>query len=593
MRFLALSAPAAYALLAGVALVIVLLHLLRPPRPRLLVPSMLVWARTVRARKRPVTRRLLALLLALGVGLGLALALTHPEVPALAPSSERLLLILDNSASLAARTRDGHSRWQHALEQARALLRRSGAPTQVLLWDTRGQLRASAFLDRDAALAALGRVPSADWGSLRLPPAPLAAGAQVHLFTDGVAPLDTPPGAIVHSAFEPADNAGITAFEARPLARDPTRYEALVQVLNASPRGQRVRLLVTGGDGFSIVQDLDLAAGESANATFDVSDFTGGVLGASVICATDAFPLDDVAYAIVPHHRRKRVLLVTTGNPPLENALRQLPGVRLTVVPPQGYLRAGEHDALVFDRFAPAQPPVLGALLLRPPARDWLAGGSKALAAPRITSWNPDHAVSGGIGWRNLRLARASITATAEFTEGLVMTGGAAPGALVTAGQASARWIKVGFALADSNFAFQPDFPVFLGNALSWVGESMPVLKQATGSVEVPLRDARIRDSGGRAMPVVATAQGVAFEAWRPDVYTVTSAGKEALVLASLPDPRAALINRSPLDSLDTSAVAGGGAARWWDAELWMLLLLLAAALLLVDWALFTRRGAG
>ena len=115
MRFLALSPAAAYALLAAVALAVVLLYLLRPPPPRRVVASLLLWARVRGDRKRPAARWLVLLLLALGAALAIALALTRPEVPTIAASAQRLTLILDNSPSMAARTHDGRSRWEHAV----------------------------------------------------------------------------------------------------------------------------------------------------------------------------------------------------------------------------------------------------------------------------------------------------------------------------------------------------------------------------------------------------------------------------------------------------------------------------------------------
>jgi len=590
VRFLALSPIVAYALLTAVALVIVLLHLLRPPPRRVVVPSLLLWVRVSRNRKHPDARRLVLLLLALGAGLSLALALTRPEIPAIGASAQRLTLILDNSPSMAARTHDGRSRWQHAVEQARALLEKSGAASEVMLLDTIGRLRMSGFVDRDAASAALAQVPLPSWGNARIPPVPLVAGVQVHLFTDGVAQVDAPQRTIVHSVFEPADNVAVTAFEARPLAHDPTRYEALVQVLNASPGDHRVRLLITGDDHFSITQDLDLRAGETVNATFDVSDFEGGVLGAAVVLAQDAYASDDLAYTVVPPHRPKRVLLVTPGNPRLEDALRSLPGVRLVVVTPDRYPRAGAHDAAVLDRFAPAEPPGAGALLLRPPARKWLAGQSTVLTRPRITSWNEGHAVTGGIAWRKLRLARASLSDAINITsDALVLASGSASGAVVTAGHSQARWIQVGFALQDSNFPLQPDFPVFLGNALSWVSAPIPVLTRGLGSVEVALSGAQVRDGSGISVAASVTAQGVVFEASRADVYTVSAPNGEILVVANLADPRYAQINRTRLSGGDATAVRRDASARSWNAELWVLLLLLAGAFLLFEWAVFTR----
>lgn len=593
MRFLALSPIVAYALLASVALAILLLHLLRPPPRRVVVSSLVLWARVIRDRKRYDAGRLLSLLLALGAGLSLALALTRPEIGALGTSAHRLALVLDNSPSMAARTSDGRSRWEHAIEQARALLEQSSAATEVRLLDTLGRLGVRSFVERDAAIAALSRLPAAAWGHAHMPAAALLADAQVHVFSDGVAPVAAPEWTIVHSVFEPADNLAVTAFEARPLAQDPTRYEALVQVLNASPGDLRARLLITGGDRFSIAQDLDVRAGETVNATFDVSDFEGGVLGVAVICETDALALDDFAYAVVPPHGPKRVLLVTPGNPPLEDALRSLPGVRLVVASPDSYPRAGEHDAAVFDRFAPAEPPAVGALLLRPPARKWLAGQSSALTRPRITGWNEDHAVTGGIAWRNLRLARASLSGAVNInSDALVLASGSASGAVVTAGNSRAPWIQVGFALQDSNFPLQPDFPVFLGNALNWVNAPTPVLTRGLGSVEVALPGAQVRDGSGNSVAASATAQGVVFEASRPDVYTVSAPSVEIRVVANLADPRFAQINRSRLSGESAMALQRNASAGAWNAELWALLLLLAGAFLLIEWAVFTRPRA-
>jgi hypothetical protein len=157
--------------------------------------------------------------------------------------------------------------------------------------------------------------------------------------------------------------------------------------------------------------------------------------------------------------------------------------------------------------------------------------------------------------------------------------------------------VKVGFALQDSNFALQPDFPVFLGNALNWVTESTPVLVRGLGTVEVPLRGAQVRDGSGKPVAVSPTDRGVVFEAPRADVYTVSAPvlgeqvlGRQVLVAANVADPDYALINRTRLAEAAAAPVAESSSAGLWNMELWMLLLLLAGALLLIDWAALTRR---
>jgi hypothetical protein len=588
VRFLALSPAAAWLLLGAAAAIILLLHLLRPPRPAITVASALLWSRTARERRRPVRRRLVALLLALAIGLSLALALTRPEFPALASPAQRMTLILDNTASMAARTADGASRWQHALRVARGLIEAAGGGSEILLLDARGRADPSGILDRESALSALARMPGPGWGEPRVASA-LTAGSAVHVVTDGVAALEAPVDAIVHSVYEAAANVGVTAFEARPLTQDPTRYEALVQMVNAHGAGQRLRLLVQGEGAASIVQDFELNAGETVDATFDVSDFEG-VVAASVMGAADAFALDDVAYAVIPPHRARRVLLVSPGNPALVSALRNLPAVRLSVLPPAAYSLTSPHDVVVFDRFAPQEAPPTGALLLQPAARAWLAGGEMRRGAPRITSWDHEHPVSAGVDWGRVRLTRAALEAPHPDAAPLVLAGQRAADALVTAGRARSRWVKLGFALGDSNFALQPDFPVFLGNAIGWLSAPEPVLVRGVGSViEVSLPQARVRDGAGQPVPAVSSEHGVQFEAAHADIYTVSAPDRTLRVAANVPGPRAALINRTRLQP-GTGTPAEPRPSRWLRTEPWIVLLLCALALMLLDWAMVARR---
>ncbi len=186
MTFLAFSPLAAYALLGAVALVILLLHLLKPRPLRAVVASTLLWASVLKRRSRHAApwRRLLSLLLCLGIGLSLALALGRPEVPALGLTGKRAVLVLDNSPSMAARTRDGRSRWLHALERARSL---TGGAGRIMVLDTMGTAPVAGFLRPAQAADVLERLAVGSHGAARLPPLPQDRDLEVHLITDGVA----------------------------------------------------------------------------------------------------------------------------------------------------------------------------------------------------------------------------------------------------------------------------------------------------------------------------------------------------------------------------------------------------------------------
>ncbi len=588
MTFLAFSPLAAYALLGAVALVILLLHLLKPRPARTPVASTVLWASVLKRHGRRAAhwRRALALLLALGIGLSLAAALTRPQVAGLA--GKRAVVVVDNSPSMAARTRDGRSRWQHAQEAARRMLEATSA--EVMLVDTMGSAPVSGFVPPAQALAVLERLSAGVHGPARLPPLSQHASAELHVFSDGVALREIPPGAIVHSVFEPADNVAITGLQARPFPTDPTRYEAFVQVYNASPGPRRVRLTLRGGESFNLKQELEMAAGELIDATFDVSAFDGGILAAAAATQGDALPVDDLAFTRVAAHRLRRVVLVTSGNQRLEDSLRVLPGVRVAVVKPGGYPDAGPADAYVFDRFAPAAPPAAPALLFDPPALHfdppapgWLPERSREVANPRIVGWDADHALSAGQSWQDLQVKRARLAGVPAAQA--VVT--AAQGALIAARRDPVPWILVGFAPEDSNLPLQPGFPTFLGAALDWLTAPPHAPVRALGSIEVPVPHAQVRDGRGAAVPAVETTDGVVFEAQRPDVYTVTGEGQRLQVIAGVLDPREAEINRSAFGDQASPSLP---TFRQWSIEPVALLLLFAAGLLLLEWAAYTRR---
>ncbi len=594
MRFLAISPQLAYAMLAAIFALVVLLYWLRRRPPQLSVSSTQLWMRVVASRKRWTVdwRWLRSLLLALTIALSIALAITRPEFPAFGVESQRIVLILDNSPSMAARTRDGASRWLHALERARGIANALSPVSQLMVVDTMGLSEPSGFLSRDAAIDSLSRLPVASFGAARLPPvAAEGSGAQIHLITDGVSLGGIPGGVIIHSVFEDADNVAITAFDARPHQQDPTRYQALVQVVNASQRKTQVRLTIRGGEKFVLSRDLEIAAEQSADEIFDVTDFDHGILRAEVSAQQDAFDLDNIAYNVVAIHRARRVLLVTPGNRFLENAIRSLPGIGLTTLDPSTYQPSEEIDAYVFDRFAPAVAPAAGMILFRPPAIAWLDAASGTISRPVITHWDRLHPLTSGVAWRSLRLERALVADdVAAAASGIVWAKGSVAGSVITARDLEKRRIQVGFALHDSNFSLQPGFVVFLGNALRWLTSAPDALSRDLGTVEVPLADAVVYDYEGTRVEAIRTIGGTAFEATRPGVYTASSAQGRLQVVCNILDPRYAQINRSHFAGWPGAGMYIQTRSGWWSLEPWVVLLGLAALLLVAEWAAFSRR---
>ena len=592
MNFLALSSQAGYALLACVALLIVLMYWLKPRPLRVRVASNLIW-RTLATSRQPALGRWrwwLSLLLALATGLSIALALTRPQAPALGGIARRVVLVLDDSSSMAARGQDGISRWDHAVERARRIVSSSGLAGEVMVLDTLGRTDTPEWVRPETALAKLRGLAPGSSGIARMPLVPTGEHIEAHLLTDGVVHLDVPPDIAVESVFMPADNVGITAFDAKPSLRDPTHYQALIQVFNASVRRKQVRLALMGENGFALERDLDLSAGAMINQTVDVTDYAGGVLRAEVRTPGDGFGIDDVAYAVVAPHRARRVLLVTAGNRYLERSLGRLPGIALTVIKPAQYRATADYDANVFDRFAPLEPPAQGALLFRPPPVTWLPAFGHTTMNPVITRWDQSHPLAANVSWRGVHIQRAALArlSARDAQTDVVLASGAGEGVLVAAGGTASRWIAAGFALDDSNFAMQPSFPVFLGSALVWLTDGAATLSHGLGYVEIPFADAKVTGPDGRPVAAVSIPGATIFDAARPGIFTVASNVNAIRVVANVIDPQYSDVNRSRFAGASVVPTPTFSLPRF-GFEPWVALLSLAVALLALEWLAYAR----
>ncbi len=583
MNALAFSPLLAYAVIAITALLIVLLHLLRPRALRRAVSSTVLWAEALRQRSKyhAPWRWLLSLLLCLLIGLALAWALGKPE--GLGDEQSKVVVVLDNSPSMAARTREGASRWQNALAKARSII--DASSVDVMLVDTMGTAPVEGFVGAARALEALERIQVSSHGTPRTPVLPEAGAFDLHIITDGVAIFRIPEDAIVHSVFEPAVNVAITGLQVRPFPADPLRIEAFVQVYNASNQGQRVRLSLRGAERFAVTQELQMNAGELIDASFDVSDFDAGVLAAAALAQGDAFAQDDIAFAMVAPHRIREVVLVTEKNARLEDAIRSLPGVRLRVTTPAAWRSDMRADAFVFDRFAPDQPPDRGALLLRPGETSWLAGKWRTVNDPVISEWQRGNAVLDGVAWQQFRAGRVALLTTLPDRASALV--GTASGALIAAGSGGNRWIVTGFSTEDSNLSLQPGWLVFLGNALRWLVDTDPVISTGLGNVHVPLPEARILDGSGKTVRTHAFGAATLFDAVRPDVYTAIAANGEVRIVANVLDPRDADINVSRFEKSNDDDGRMRNVAR---IEPWIALVVFAVILMVVEWLAWARR---
>lgn len=580
-----LSLWLAAAALGATLAVVLALYLLHPPARRLMLPSTLVWERVLRGsrRKQDRLRWWLSVLLACVIAGLLALELLrHLEGAQGQGRDGRLVIVVDNSPTMAARGSDGLSRLSRAKSQARALLDALPESARAMVTDTMRGIALPRFEGREQARARLdGIAPGYEPAPQIVAPA-LQAEGELHVFTDGVLLRALPSGASVHSVFEPVPNLGITRFDLRAIAGRPGRQEAFVEIGNAGVEAQRVQLTLGTAGGIHHRRTVEVPARAGIVQLFDVSLPDSGPVRVA-LDATDALSADDVAYAYLPRRARARLALVTEGNSYLEQALAARPDVQLAVMRPAAVRDGGDADLYVFDRHTPARLPLAPALLIRTMS-DWLPVSGQEVLAPQIGSAEYGHPVLRHLSLRDLSVERAQRVRAADV-KGQVLVRSRRNEALMLASAGEPRLLWLAFSLQDSNFPLQADFPLFLGNAIAWLTTQTAVLQRRVGRVELPLTEARLIGMDGQFLPVQRSGAGLQFDAPEPGIYTALSPEGAMAVAVNLLSPEVTQINASALEP--AARTAQSRSSRFDPGRG---LVLAALALLLLEWLSYHRR---
>ncbi|MEC9241648.1 MAG: hypothetical protein VYA48_03240, partial [Gemmatimonadota bacterium] len=504
------------------------------------------------------------------------------------------------------RTADGFTRWEHAVAHAGRVLGQGSASGQFLILDTSGQAPPGEPGDRRSALEVLAELTVSLGDEPQFPDLP-EGESEIFFISDGVLVDDAPPEATLISVFEPAHNVGITAFQVEALPSEPTRFQAFVQVKNASDVGKQTTLRLSGSNEGGIRDTLTLGPGETRGRSIDLGNFERGPVRAVVTADSDAFPADDYAYGFLPIRTETRVLLVTRGNVYLENVLADEPRLSLAVVSPAQYDPQVSADVYIFDRFAPPEAPGGPTLVFLPPDVEWLTQTLAVVEAPEVLGWNPAHPVLRFVALEDLRIDRAARIAMPEEGDAgatsVVGETGRAPAAEVVVGspllplvlvsERPDRIVRVSFALEDSNFPLHPGFPIFLTNTLGWLMDEQVALARPPGQIEVPLAMAAVTDLEGSDVATWPLSNRTVFMADQPGLYTVAQADRRLRVAVNLASTARTSVNDSGFTSDEITSAASTVLADTEvgpSEELWMAFLLLALFLVVVEWVTYHRR---
>jgi len=498
-------------LLAGLAVPIVIFYILKIRLRRVPVSTLIFWQQIFQEKKpRSLWQRLrhlISLLLQLAFLLLVVFAVADPIFRWQQARARRIVLVVDNSASMNARD-VLPSRLAAAKAEGRRIIdgMRLGdelaiiaaeAEPRVACGSTDHQRTLRAALESIAATEGPTRVTEAVALARRLLSGSEKSRKVVVLSDgsfDGAAELPRQEDVELITLGKHTGNVGITRLQARRSLLDPIGYEILVEVANAADEPASFRLeLDLDGDPIDVVP-LQLAGGERSVQVFEKTSAEGGRLRAHLDRA-DALPADNTAWAILPRRSRQRVTLVTPGNLFLEKVFEAMPLVDLAVVkvPKEGAgpapvpKPAGDPGAAitVYHRKVPDSLPEGPVFVIEPERSGSLWQVGESLHNPVVAKQDKESSLMLHIRLDNVVMPAARKLTLKGPAQVLAESAAGDPLYAVLDRPGSAGQPKVVVLTVDldqSDLPLQTAFPIMATNLLNWFGGTKGELREAIGA---------------------------------------------------------------------------------------------------------------
>jgi hypothetical protein len=615
------------------AIPVVVFYVLKIRLKRVPVSTVIFW-RQIFDEKRPRSlwqrlRHLISLLVQLALLALIVFALTEPFRASEATTARRVILVVDNSASMNANDVEP-SRLARAKDEAHQIIKglRTRDEMAVVVAGTQPRVVCGLTGHQRTLREALDGIGPTD-GPTKLADAlaladRLAAEARadgrecrVVVVTDACAEDAVKLSAAERVKFVTvggrAANVGITRLQVRRSTIDPIGYEILVEVTNFSdePTGD-FRLTVTLNDQVVEVKPLKLAPGAKWGEVIEKTTADGGRLVAELVVKgdkkdepyPDALAADNRAVAILPKREPVPVHMHSlAGNLFLQKVLEAHPLSRLTTSVKE---LPGEYPAgsvKVFHRQVPAKLPP-GPVLVVDPTGDcdlWRVG--ELLKNPIVTQQEKDSPLMAHVRLDNVLMPEARKLVFSPAAGKPLVLAGAVTGdplfALIDRPEGQVAVLTVN--LDKGDLPFRTAFPILAVNTLGYFTSSQGELREAlatgaTAEVTLPATGEfllRSPDGTTRKLPAGGGKAAVGpFDrcgVWAvvPDAPDAAPIDEFAVNLMSKAesDLRAPEGVTASASAADTGLVGGfGGRPIWWY--------LIAAAGLLaaVEWYLYQRR---
>jgi hypothetical protein len=632
-------------------------------RRRFEVPFSHLWKRVLEQKdanalwkqlKRLIS--LLAILLILGLVLFAAL---DPTLGAVSRDARSVVVLIDASASM--KVKDGgpddvKTRMQAAKDKAIELIEGMGGGDQALIMKVDGQATPMSRFSGDIPMlrktidalqasdtpADLTRALGAASDALRDRKNPL-----IVIVSDGAFPEQqltqvnwaaTLPGQTANLAnvdlskidvrYLPvgrrSDNVGVVAFNVRRYIANKAAYEVYVEIQNFGTETAKRQLRLYNGDTNIDAHEIELKPGERMHQIYkslpasEDNKLKVQLLPVDGPGGSDAFALDDTAYALLPARKKQKVLMVTEDNLFLEGALLVYDNVDPLKVSPAEYAAkpsvADDMDVVIFDETTPdvlPMPPT-SLIFFHPTGEHNPFTVSGEEQNPHITEIDEGHPVMRWVTMSDVFMDKSNVfSVDAKKGESALAFSVRSP-IVVAKRDGKQKMIAFGFSLPSTgrdgatDLPMRVAFPMLLVNALDWfAGDTTDLLTTyPTGARErVPLdgvvgaSEADVKDPDG-SLTRTPVIEGLAtFYGSRVGYYELTAKDAGGTVMAQL-ELAANLASPIESDIAPSTELSLGGKklmapekfAISHSQKLWIYLVLFALGLIVVEWVTYHRR---
>ncbi|MFW5985156.1 MAG: vWA domain-containing protein [Halanaerobiaceae bacterium] len=489
-----LNFPAIYFLF--LALVIIFFYLLKGKKSQIIFPAIFLWEQVKRESKNPRPRLRLEweplLFLQLLILLLFVTALMHPYLSQSGLQEERVVLVIDQSASMQA-TDVSPNRFTAAKQRAISYLDQlaSDVPVSIIGGKSRPRIVASGQNHGEIAAEindlAVTESKLAVEDTLKLAHNLLEREneGKIVMFSDG---NFSPPqnnllaGLQWEQIGSSGENIAITNMQLAPRSETGEQYQLYVEYSNFSHEERQIPYVIKSEETVYVDDTFSLEGREQEDRVYDLTLEDSTPLTAELVLDDD-LSLDNKAYAVGGRDYEFRVLVVGRKNPYLERAFLSLPQIRLFYREEiSEEINFSSYDLVVFNQFTPPDDFNNKALYFR--AEDDSENeeeldnnnndSESVYVGPENIYWNRDHPLLNYVDFNSLAIFNYSQSTAGQGQESIVFS---SFGPLISAGN---EMITFNFALDNSNLSQLPTFPLLLYNSLNWF---YPEIEQLTGNM--------------------------------------------------------------------------------------------------------------